>query len=74
LAEDEIKKYSPIVQEHLKNIQDPEKKIEIQKILTIFIALNKRFERIRLAADAQLKAESSKKEIIKNPSTSVEQL
>ena len=73
-SENEIKKYTPIVQEHLKTIQDPDKKIETQKILTIFIALNKRFEKIRLAADAQLKAESSKKEIIKNPSTSAEQL
>ncbi len=73
-SEDEIKKYTPIVQDHLKIVQDPSQKIEIQKILTILVSLGKRIEKNRLAADAKSKEEISKKEIVKNPQITAEQL
>ncbi|MBC7498096.1 hypothetical protein H7170_00470 [Candidatus Gracilibacteria bacterium] len=72
--QDEIKKYTPIIQEHLKGIQDPKQIGDIKKILTILLALNTGFEKTRLAADAKLKSETTKKAIEKNPNITKEKL
>ncbi len=73
-SESEIRKYTPIIQDHLKTISDPTQKKNIQNILTVLVSRGKELEIIRLAADAKRKENASRQILAKNPQIKPEQL
>ncbi len=73
-SETEIKQYLPILRNYIQTTKDPKQIENVQSINKIFTSRLRWFEIARISADAQLKVQSTQKEILKNPNITLQEL